>query len=488
MSENIDKTWIEMDIPLKDLVLWDENSRLRDDLFGSDQQNLINTYLTEKKFKLKEFVEKVVQDFDLPQIEMIIVVEKEGQYIVYEGNRRLTSYKCLANPQLAGNLESFFHKQKLGIDIDGNYTLKALVTKDVEQAYRLIDRKHYENNNVVQWGEAERHNHKVRTNAASDGNSRADIESKFRVNLGELVKETDLPNEFKKQILGVGFVTTFYRLLAGTEARESLRYEKLEDGSLRIDNKHEFLLKLKVIIYNLLNKRDFHGHILNTRTLNTNQQIKDYFDSVLASDASKVDEEIERHENGGLFSQIESSTNTGNNESEEFPPLDVATDTNTGSKVVTDPSIFKRSNPNLANRKTLIPSNNILKIDNSRLNQIYYELRSLNIDEFPNAAAVLYRVFLEGSLDEYIDKKNISLRSKDPKLFEKLGAVRDALNLNNVEKKPINTAISSKDSIYSINTFNAYVHNNKFHPNQNDLKNTWNNFWAFFQKLWHDMK
>ena len=41
----------EEKIQIKDLLLWDENSRLTDDLFGKNQQEIIDTFLgNEKKF------------------------------------------------------------------------------------------------------------------------------------------------------------------------------------------------------------------------------------------------------------------------------------------------------------------------------------------------------------------------------------------------------------------------------------------------------
>ena len=45
---------VEKKIAIKDLLLWDENSRLTDDLFGKNQQEIIDTLLgNEKKFLIK---------------------------------------------------------------------------------------------------------------------------------------------------------------------------------------------------------------------------------------------------------------------------------------------------------------------------------------------------------------------------------------------------------------------------------------------------
>jgi hypothetical protein len=56
--------------------------------------------------------------------------------------------------------------------------------------------------------------------------------------------------------------------------------------------------------------------------------------------------------------------------------------------------------------------------------------------------------------------------------------------MNDNELKPIRVAIASKDSLFSTNTINAYVHNPNFNPNPRELKITWDNFEKFFKTLW----
>ena len=52
------------------------------------------------------------------------------------------------------------------------------------------------------------------------------------------------------------------------------------------------------------------------------------------------------------------------------------------------------------------------------------------------------------------------------------------------QSKPISTAVTNVNSIFSINTFNAYVHNREFSPIPKDLKTTWDGFETFIKKLW----
>lgn len=60
-----------------------------------------------------------------------------------------------------------------------------------------------------------------------------------------------------------------------------------------------------------------------------------------------------------------------------------------------------RAKPQVRARKYLTPFS--LKITNSRINSIYNELRTvLRVDECPNATAITFRVFMETTCDEYI--------------------------------------------------------------------------------------
>ena len=58
-------------------------------------------------------------------------------------------------------------------------------------------------------------------------------------------------------------------------------------------------------------------------------------------------------------------------------------------------------------RKTLIPNNCIIRISNPKANKIYDELKKIDVRSFVNCAAVTLRVFLELSVDTFIEKKGL---------------------------------------------------------------------------------
>ncbi|MBK7853937.1 MAG: hypothetical protein IPJ79_02665 [Bacteroidetes bacterium] len=191
-------------ISIADLILWDENARFPDKYFNTEEAELIGYFLSKSDFKIKPFVESVVKDFDLPQLEKLVVWNNNGQHVVLEGNRRLTAYKLLSNPELANDtsLKKFLNEQKSKLKIGDNFHLECLVTDDKEDGFRYIDRKHANGNNEVNWQEPERTNYKVRRGSKNQGEI-------LKTEINKVVRQLDLPEEMKEQILGSGKVTTF---------------------------------------------------------------------------------------------------------------------------------------------------------------------------------------------------------------------------------------------------------------------------------------
>ena len=66
-------------ISIKDLSLWDENARFPDKYFNKTEKELIEYFLSKKDFKLAELTEEVVSEFDLPQLEKLVIYELNGK-------------------------------------------------------------------------------------------------------------------------------------------------------------------------------------------------------------------------------------------------------------------------------------------------------------------------------------------------------------------------------------------------------------------------
>ena len=450
----VSKNWENRNIAIKDLFLWDENSRLPDYLFNADQEKLIETFLSnEKKFKIKKLALEVIKDFDLPQVEKIIVLRSGKRYIALEGNRRLIVYKCLVKPKLAGKAESFFAEQASLIKIAAAYKLEALVTYDKVEANRFITRKHDRGNNEVGWGEFERHNHKIRTNKAAP-------KEILRWNLGKIVKEVGLPEELQNTILGKGYVSNFYRLLDSTPAYEILHFKQTPEGALEFKSKKDFLKKLKIIIFDLLSKREFNGKKLDSRSLNTNDQKRDYFNSLSRKDLDRVDKAIKRNTKKNLF----------------------------GDKTIDIPKIYGTKKKKFTS--LIDPSLKLPNISSEKIHEVFRELQIIVLADGPTASALLLRTLMELSVKEYArlnEKINIdnsgyfrtaSGKTKES-LKEKIDYISDKFAPNQVKET---VRIFNAKSIFTDN-LNKIAHSQYIFAEPGAIQGLYRNSKAFWEFL-----
>jgi hypothetical protein len=64
-----------------------------------------------------------------------------------------------------------------------------------------------------------------------------------------------------------------------------------------------------------------------------------------------------------------------------------------------------------------------MKIGDKRIHSIYWELKRIDCNDYTNACATLLRVFLELSLDGYIEEKHLGTVTIDDKLSKKVDKV-----------------------------------------------------------------
>jgi hypothetical protein len=469
--------WNKRNIAIKDLSLWDGNARFPEEYFSKKESELIEYFLKRKDLKVVNLAKEIASEFDLPQLEKVVVLELDGKNIVIEGNRRLTAYKILIRPSIIKNNEirKSLEELKRKIFINEDFVLEAITTTDKEEGLRFVDRKHNKGNNEVGWGEPERRNFAIRR-------SNGKVRDVVRVELANAVKKINLPDSIKEAVLGKGYVTTFYRITDSLPAREKMGYSIMEDGRISVKNQENFNDFLKIIIFNIWNKIDFSGKNIDSRSLNKASDIKDYFDRIKKKDVDSVDKDINKQTKNDLF----------------------------GEKTIT-PATSNRDKQLSVMRKYLISSS--IYISDKRINDIYNELRKkVEVDVAPNAVAVLFRVFLECSVDCYIEKNKISIKS-DIELAGKVLKVVDHLEdviiqeyffkneIKNPSEKDIKEAkqkfkfkeirkVATKDnnSVLSITTFHDFVHDYKISPIPSELKKYWDNLDDFFSALWKSLK
>lgn len=111
----------------------------------------------------------------------------------------------------------------------------------------------------------------------------------------------------------------------------------------------------------------------------------------------------------------------------------------------------------------------------------------------PNAVGVLFRVFLEVSLDYYAEKECGKPFTPNETINQKIEAITKYLEKNDIanskQLSSVRTLSSAKKKdILHIQRFHEYIHSSTIQPDAASLKAKWDNLQEFFEILWGDLE
>jgi hypothetical protein len=143
-------------------------------------------------------------------------------------------------------------------------------------------------------------------------------------------------------------------------------------------------------------------------------------------------------------------------------------------------------------RTTVIPRSSTLDVKPPRINAIYNELSTLNVEQYPNACSVLTRVFIELSVDHYVSEKKLltDKQVRDLPLAKRLKTVVTKLEKSGDIPARLARAMEAMADNQrsavgaSVVTMNQYIHNEFVYPKSHDLYATWDEIAPFMEKLW----
>ncbi|PIN89546.1 hypothetical protein COU57_06130 [Candidatus Pacearchaeota archaeon CG10_big_fil_rev_8_21_14_0_10_32_14] len=273
-------------IKIKDLKLWDENPRFPEEYFKKPEKDLIGYLFKKENSRMIDLAKSISENFNLIPLERLVVWKSGNGLIVLEGNRRIAIYKILSNLFLLPDKKNinFFNEKSKQLAINENFEVECIVVDDREEGLKYVDLKHLEKG-YSNWQESERINFQKRR-----GISMGEKEL-VKHDINRIVKGLDLPEKIIDKILGQGNLTTFYRIIASTPAKKYFGYE-IKENNLIIEDK-DFESKLKIIIWQIINKKDFKNNVINSRSLNTIEDIEKYLKNIdLKRDYSKLNEDL----------------------------------------------------------------------------------------------------------------------------------------------------------------------------------------------------
>ncbi|MCL5884999.1 MAG: hypothetical protein M1377_06610 [Deltaproteobacteria bacterium] len=444
-------------LPIANLQLDTSNYRIR----KQDSQEAARMAIIEEQGKKLVVLAEDIINFGLSPFDLPMVAPVDGtagMYFFIEGNRRFTAIRLTQEPELAKGTELYPAFQKL----NGKYAsslpteIFCVEVPDKNTGLIWIQRKH---DKGLQGAGTEPWSSIAKDRADADLGKPAPIVDA----LDFVANNASLDPETIRKIAGPRFpITNLSRILGTKYVRESLGINSVE-GKLSSTSSSKWILNVLTDIVTAIATGQYQGEPFSEKNIDSVEQRQQFIDGLLKKRPRPTRKEKEWVISGGYKILADSTRKPS------VPP---------GPKLT----------PTTDERDFVIPKKFKMALSDGKINNIFIELKKLDAKKFKNAASVLLRVFLEFSVDHYINKNNVSLLKNKETLKDKLKKISEHMISNNVmaykELKSVRVAISNKDSLISPETLNAYVHNSSFNPDPDQLKRTWDDFKLFIEKIW----
>lgn len=453
--------YIKQGISIGNLLLDTSNYRI---IKQKNQKGARDAIIAEQGRKLVKLAEDIVKHglnpFDLP---MVIDADDGNQnFIVIEGNRRLTVVNLMLHPELAKGTTVFAGFSRLHKDHADAIpkVLDCVIAPNKADALIWINRKHA---NGLEGAGTEAWSTMAKARAdAEQGLSRPDLDV---VNF--VLTDAKLDPNLKSLLEGASFnLTTLTRLVTTKELQGALGLT-IAAGKLVSSYKKEWVHAVLSDLVKTIAFGEHNGVKFTERNIDSVEKRKGFVVELLSGHAGKA-------------KAAKSWTVTGN------------PNPSSAASVVTKKGAVK-STPSTEDQLNLIPKKFRLELPAGKINDIFVELKRLDVTTYRHSVSVLFRVFIEQTLREYIEKNKIDL-PKDGKgnpvdklsvrLSHVLAHVKKAKLLTPKELKPIEVAIANENSFLAPDTLNAYVHSPWMNPEPLQLKLAWANIQGFVDALW----
>ena len=435
-----------------DLLLDLENPRISK---AGSQREALQKIIEDQDVKLVVLAESIVADQLSPMDRWLVIKSplEHGKYTVLEGNRRLATIRILNNVAVLNDLEVRAPIKRRLEALAEQFNLKAIEPIDCfevserAEAATWINQRHTGENKgrgIVNWGGV--------ATARFRGRDPALQALELVLTYGNLGEE-------EKEIVEDHFpITTLDRLLSTPAVRDKIGVE-ISDGKLKTNlPPAEAMKALRKIVLDLANET------INVTQLKSKEQQVTYI-SKLGKDLPDLSKR------SGVSKPVDGL------EEKDFK----------------SPVPKPKPKPRQPVRKTLVPRDCYLTVSNAKIAEIIKELRWLPLVDAPHSISVLFRVFLEQSVDHYLDKAGIPLQvttpggKKDKGLRKKVEEAIDEMVKKGTPKKNlagVSKGIDDKNSPLYVDTLHNYVHNRFFSPTERDLKVAWDNAQLFFENIW----
>lgn len=421
-------------IKIDDLLINPENPRFDP---VKNQKQALSVMIDKIKDKIMNIAEDISKN-ELNPGKKWYVVEKDGKYIVLEGNRRLTAIKLINNPKLIDlDRETTQFFQNLNDKFSKNMpkVVECVVFNNKEDAYHWIELEHTGENNgigLLKWD----HEQKERFKSQVTGSK-----------LAKGVQVLDLMRDNSIDVHNID-ATNIDRLVSTPYVREQVGIGFKDGAIILIKNKGSIIENFDKIAKGM-NEKGF-----NVGRIYTAEQRIDWIDKALGNktETPSLTEEVARQED-----PVKSSIYRGK----------------------------KREFVTLIDPKLHLPN-----IKSDKIKEIFHELQKVILKETPTAAALLLRTLMELTIKEYagLNKeikvdKNGYFRTDTGKAKESLKEKIDYISSKYAPSEIQETVkIFNGNSIFTEN-LNKIAHSKYIFASSDKVKDLYKNSKAFWEYL-----
>ena len=429
----------------------DSQKAERDAIISEQGRKLVNL--------ARDIIEHGLNPFDLP-----LVVDAEdglGNFIVIEGNRRLTAINLMLNPELAEGTPIHAAFKKLSKENSDAIpkVMECVISPSKKAGMIWIERKHasgLDGKGTEPW--------------SAMAKARSDVlEGKPRVGLDVInfiLSQSGLEPKVRTNLEGSQFkLSTLERFIESKGFQEEVGFS-IQNGKLICTQEKSRVAGLLTEFITIISTgRDS----FTERKIDNEGKLKEFIEPIIAKHPQKKKASSAWEISG--------------------KPVSVNLKVSAKKGKIT---------PSTEEQINLIPKKFRLELPSGKINDIFYELKELDVTKRRHAVSVLFRVFFELTLDAYITKHEIVLPvdTKTGRTIDKLKTrlqfikahVKTTKLISDKDMKSIDVALGNDNSLLSPDTLNAYVHSKWLNPEPMQLKTTWNNAQMFIERLWISKK
>jgi hypothetical protein len=428
----------------------------------ANQRDALQQVIDDQQEKLANLAENVVEEGISP-IDLLFVeksTDHSDKWVVLEGNRRIAALKILHNPSvltdlvLSNAIKKRFEAAARSFDAAKVEPITCIETTR-QDAAPWIQRRHTgedEGRGLVSWnGQA---------TARFRGGDPALQALEFVRQHGNLTAE-------QNAALSGRFITTLRRLLEAPDVRNLLGLDLKKNELFSTVPAAELIKGLRRIVLDLAEKR------VNVTGLKKKDQMVAYVSALDKKEKPDLAKRIPAQNLDQLMSAPKGSPGAPASPAASLKPRSQTTP------------------PRLA----IVPKPYVLKVASGKPSEIYEELKTLQLAKNRHAISVLFRVFLELSVDHHLVAIGTKLkfmppggnREKDKTLKMKIiESIDDFVNKGAARKDfaSINRMATDPTSLLSLETLHSYVHSRFSTPLQGDLTAMWDNAQPLLAGIW----